>query len=140
MNLLEYMQQHEEEEITVLDDVYDMETYFDFSDKDSKDDWDKAMDKIAEHLEIVEEMTDREPHENPCVVVNMTEVMEKALESGLMDDLFISKNIDDVMCDMQNILAGYVSEKWLVDFADALDKAEAFQQEKECRTADVLEM
>lgn len=142
MNLFEYMQQHEEEEITVFDKDYDIETYFygDFYGDGfagTKDDWDRAMDKIAEHLEIVEELTNRD---RPCVVVNMTEVMEKSLESGTMDDLFISKNIDAVMGDMHNILAGYVSEEWLMDFADALDKADSFQQEKECRTAEALEI
>ena len=53
MNLLEYMKQHKEEEITVFDKDYDMETYFEYS-TDSKDNWEKAMDKIAEHLEVVE--------------------------------------------------------------------------------------
>lgn len=142
MNLLEYLKQYEEEEVTVFDKDYDMETYFEYSTDDSKDNWEKAMDKIAEHLEVVKEVAGRNrPYgDNPCVIVNMTEVMEKALESGLMDDLFISKNVGAVMSDMQNILAGYVSEEWLTDFADALDKAESFQQEKECRTADALEM
>lgn len=150
MNLLEYMQEHKEEEITVFDKDYDMETYFEYSADDSKNNWDKAIDKIAEHLEVVEEVADenRPYGDNPCVVVNMTEVMERSLESGVMDDLFISKNIGAVMSDMHNILSwirkkgngGYVSEEWIMDFVDALDKAESFQQEKESKTADVLEI
>ena len=58
--------------------------------------------------------------DNPCVIVNMTEVMERNLESGVMDDLFYNKNIDAVMSEMDLILAGYVSEEWLMDFAEAL--------------------
>ena len=121
MNLLEYMKQHKAEEITVFDKDYDMETYFEYS-TDSKDNWEKAMDKIAEHLEVVEEVTGRNrPYgDNPCVIVNMTEVMERNLESGVMDDLFYNKNIDAVMSEMDLILAGYVSEEWLMDFAEAL--------------------
>lgn len=142
MNLLEYLKQHENEEVAVFDKDYDMETYFEYSDKDSKDNWNRAMDRIAEHLEVTEEMDEnkRVYEEVPCVIVNMMEVMEQSIETGVMDDLFISKNIGAVMNDMPNILAGYVSEEWLMDFADALDKAESFQQEKKSRTAEALEM
>ncbi|MCM1220350.1 MAG: hypothetical protein NC548_38290 [Lachnospiraceae bacterium] len=54
--------------------------------------------------------------------MNLSEVLEKSLKIGAMDDLFISKNIDVVMSEMDLILAGNVSEKWLADFAEALHK------------------
>lgn len=124
MNLLEFLKQYEEdEEITVFDKEYDLEIYFygkGDSDKTQElKEWQKAYDKIAECLDVVEELTDRDC---PTVVVNLSEVLEKSLKSDAMDDLFISKNIDVVMSEMDLILAGNVSEKWLADFAKALYK------------------
>lgn len=119
MNLLEFMKQCEEdEEITAFDKDYDLEIYF-YGGKyiDKADNWEKSMNKIAECLTVVEELTGRD---YPTVVVNLSEMLEKSLENGAMDDLFYSKNIDVVMSEMDLILAGYVSEEWLVDFAEAL--------------------
>lgn len=137
MNLLEYMQEHKEEEITVFDKDYDIETYF-YGEgfNNTKDDWDKAIDKIAECLEVAEEVANKN---RPCVVVNLSEVLEERLKSGVMDDLFNTRNIDAVMCDIESIFSGNVSEEWLTDFAEAF-QAESCHQEKESRTADVLEM
>lgn len=119
MNLLEFMKQCEEgEEIIVFDKDYDIEIYF-YGGKytDKVDNWEKSMNKIAECLTVIEELTDRD---HLTVVVNLSEILEKSLESGKMDELFYSKNIDVVMSEMDIILAGNVSEKWLADFAESL--------------------
>lgn len=142
MNLLEYMKQCEEdEEITVFDKDYDIELYFygkgDNDEVREAEEWEKAYDKIAECLEVVEELTDRD---SPTVAVNLLEVIERSLKSGAMDDLFIFKNIDAVMGEMDLIFAGNVSEEWFVNFADAICRTESMRQEKEGRTAEALEM
>lgn len=119
MNLLEFMKQCEEgEEIIVFDKDYEIEIYF-YGGKytDKVDNWEKSMNKIAECLTVIEELTDRD---RLTVVVNLSEILEKSLESGTMDELFYSKNIDVVMSEMDIILAGNVSEKWLADFAESL--------------------
>lgn len=119
MNLLEFMKQCEEgEEIIVFDKDYDIEIYF-YGEKytDKVANWEKSMNKIAECLTVIEELTDRY---RLTVVVNLSEILEKSLESGTMDELFYSKNIDVVMSEMDIILAGNVSEKWLADFAESL--------------------
>lgn len=119
MNLLEFIKQCEEgEEIIVFDKDYDIEIYF-YGGKytDKVDNWEKSMNKIAECLTVIEELTDRD---HLTVVVNLSEILEKSLESGKMYELFYSKNIDVVMSEMDIILAGNVSEKWLADFAESL--------------------
>ena len=111
MTLYEYIQTHDEEEVTVFDADYDMETYF-FKDV-SDDEWDKNMTELAKLLEVVEE------HESG-VSVNLNALIEKLDRAGKIDELFTVSDIDDIMYSMTDILAGYASEKWLARFVQAL--------------------
>lgn len=112
MKLIDVINKHEDgDEITVWDNTYDMETYFYKNDNES--DWDKAMNKIASVLYVVEERDDG-------VVVDLYNLIEKHLHK--IQDLFYCNDIDFIMNDMANIFAGHVSEKWMNKFADVLLK------------------
>lgn len=54
------------------------------------------------------------------VIVNFTEVVERNINKLKKADLFICCDIDFIMNDMENILAGNVSEEWLKEFIEAL--------------------
>lgn len=109
MTLYEYIQTHTDDEVTVFDDVYDMETYFY---KDTADDeWDKAMTELSKLLTVVSTS-------NYGVTVNLSNLIESKLDK--FGDLFIVNEIDDIMSGMDLILAGNVSEKWLTRFVQAL--------------------
>ena len=113
MTLYDYLKLYEEDtELTVWDSVYDMETYF-YNTTDDGDLWTKTMMELSKLLTITEIKADG-------VIVNLTEVVETNMEKLKEADLFISYDIDDIMCDMDNILAGYVSEKWLETFVKAM--------------------
>lgn len=127
MTLLEYMNQHPEEEIAVHDKDYEMESYFYGDDPTmSKDDWDKAKDKLASLLEVEEIET--EPPGGGLyvagVTVNLSEVIERNLEALKETELFIVPELDNIMDDMQNILSGHVSEEWMTEFASCLEAGE----------------
>jgi hypothetical protein len=93
------------EEYAVSDNAYDSEYYFYFS--DNEDQWDIAM------MELAKKLTMTGDHE-----VNLSELIENKI--NLLGDLFIDCDIDSIMDDMENILSGNVSEKWLTDFVDIL--------------------
>lgn len=109
MTLYEYIQDCKDDEITVFDADYDMETYF--YKTDDADEWDKAMMDLAKVFEVTESMKNK-------VTVNMADVIESKLY--MMNDLFYECDIDSIMADIESILAGNVPESWLVDFAKAL--------------------
>lgn len=98
------------DEITVWDKDYDIEVYFDNYGDDA---WAQAMLKFADKLDIVEFTEDG-------VVVNMSDVIESNIDNPAFEDLFIDVDVDAIMDDMENILAGYVSEAWLTKFANCL--------------------
>lgn len=112
MTLFEYLEQTTDWEVTVWDNDYDIETYFYKEDGDA---WDKAKNDFAKLLTITS-------FGNDGVIVNMTEVIENKLPELKKSDLFIRCNIDAIMDDIENILAGYVSESWLEKFVEALSK------------------
>lgn len=120
MTLLEYMNQHADEEIAVHDTEYEMESYF--YGGEPHDEWDKAMQKIAGLLEIREEETEApNAFYVKGVTVNLSEMIEKNLSQEKAEDLFKRPDIDSIMQDMMNILSGHVPEQWFVDFADAFE-------------------
>ena len=114
MNLLEFITKHENEEITVWDKDYDMETYF-YTNEET-DYWDKAINKIASKLEVIEY-----DDEEFTATVNLYEIIEKNIDNFKQAELFCSYDIEDIMEDMESIFAGGVTEKWLVKFADAIE-------------------
>lgn len=111
MTLGEYIRQTDYgSEITVWDKDYDIEVYFD---NYGDDEWSKAMMTLADKLDIVK-------FGNDGVVVNMSDVIERNIDNPAFEDLFIDVDVDAIMDDMMNILAGYVSEAWLTKFANCL--------------------
>ena len=106
-------------EFAVIDNVYDVETYFYDSILHPDDDWDKAMATIAKKLTVIRELPSTESgYDYDKVIVNLSEVIEKALP--YTKELFIDNEIDPIMDDIENILSGCVSERWLMDFAKVL--------------------
>jgi len=110
MTLHEYLQNTSDWEITVWDRDYDIETYFY---KDNEDAWDKAMHEFAKLLTITNFSSDG-------VTVNMAEVIKSKLPELKKADLFFRCNLTAIMDDIDNILAGYVSEEWLTKFVNVL--------------------
>ena len=112
MKLYDYLVTLEEgTELTVWDKEYDIESYF-YNDE-ADDDWQTSMLELAKLLDVIEV-------KEYGVVVNLSEVIEKKLNELKEADLFIKCNIDSIMNDIQNILAGYVSEEWFKEFVDVL--------------------
>lgn len=115
MTLYEYLEQTTDWEVTVWDKDYDIETYF--YKTDGKDKWDKAMNDLAKLLTISRFSKDG-------LVVNLAEIIEKKLPQLEKADLFIKCKIEPIMNDIDNILAGNVSESWLEKFVEALSRKE----------------
>lgn len=115
MTLYEYLEQTTDWEVTVWDKDYDIETYF--YKTDGKDRWDKAMNGLAKLLTISR-------FSKEGLVVNLAEVIEKKIPQLKEADLFIVCKIDPIMNDIDNILAGYVSESWLEKFVEVLSKGD----------------
>ena len=112
MKLYDYIKlMPEGEELTVWDKDYDMETYFYGGKPDDK--WDKAMSDLSKLLTI-------EEIRNNGITVNLSEIIENKLENLNKADLFIGCDIDSIMDDIDNILAGNVSENWMEQFVAAL--------------------
>ena len=112
MKLYEYLDlMPEGEELTVWDKDYDMEVYF-YGGKPA-DKWDKVMSNLSKMLTI-------EEIKNNGVTVNLSQIIENKLDSLDKADLFIRCDIDSIMDDIDNILAGNVSENWMGQFVAAL--------------------
>lgn len=114
MTLLEYLnKQPEGEEVTVCDDVYDMETYF-YANHDSADldEWDSLMNRLANVVEVLDI--------GPSVVVNFWDVIDKHRDALLREGAEAST--EDIMEDLDRILAGNVSERWFEKFVKILEQ------------------
>ena len=109
MTLYEYLQTYDNDELTVFDADYDMETYF--YKELSGDEWDNAMRDLSKLLEVVSTS-------EYGVTVNLSRLIESKIDK--LDDLFNVCDIDDIMGSMDLILAGNVSERWLTRFVTAL--------------------
>ena len=114
MTLYEYLKSTEEgTEVTVWDEVYDMESYF-YNDEDLKDKWQTAMLNLAKKLEVVKV-------HNKGVEVNLSEVIELNIENLKETNLFKICTVDAIMDNIMIILSGYVSEEWMEKFVETLD-------------------
>lgn len=112
MKLYEYLDlMPDGEELTVWDKDYDMETYFYGGKPDDK--WDKAMSDLSKLLTI-------EEIKNDGVTVNLSDIIESKIDKLDKANLFIECDIDSIMDDIDNILAGNVSEEWMEEFVVAL--------------------
>lgn len=102
--------------LTLVDTDYDIEFYVN---NDNDDAWDKAIIKICEILEVTR-IFDRT--DTIVFAVNLSEAIKTALKKDMRtaEELFINTDFDDIIDDMENILAGNVGEKWLTMFAEWL--------------------
>lgn len=112
MTLYDYLKlMPKTEELTVWDADYDLETYFYGAIPNDK--WSKSILELSKILTI-------ETIKSDGVIVNLTEVVERNINKLKKADLFIRCDIDSIMDDMDNILAGNVSGEWLREFVKAL--------------------
>lgn len=114
MTLLDFINRFSNgEEITVVDNIYDMETYFYAGTPSSK--WDKAIFDLASKLEVLSSSED-----SAWAEVNLSELIERNIDNPELSELFYDVDIDSIMDDIDNILAGAVSEEWLEKFVNCL--------------------
>ena len=115
MTLYEYLRDCKEDEVDITDQDYDVLIYFYYADEkeEEADSWNRAMMQIARKLEVVEF--------GNTVTVNLSEVIENNLDNKVFDDLFIHNDVNSIMYDIENILSGNVSEKWMEKFANSLE-------------------
>lgn len=112
MKLYDYLSlMTKDDELTVWDKDYDIEIYFYNSYNNDGDKWDEAIRELSKILTIVQ-------IKRNGVIVDLADVIEKKIDK--LAGLFISCNIDNIMDDIPNIMAGYVSEKWMCEFIDIL--------------------
>lgn len=106
-------------EFTVFDKDYDVEVYF--YHPDMEEPWDMAMDTIASKLNVIEYSEEDLMHNNPQVTVDLSDLIERNINNGAFERLFIHNTVDDIMNDIHAIFAGHVSEEWLTEFANSLE-------------------
>lgn len=112
MKLYDYIKLRENgAEITVYDKEYDMEVYF-YNDVPD-DDWNKAIEDLSKLLSVTKIIKD-------SVEVNFSELIESKMDSIKKADLFGDYDIDEIMENLNYIIAGNVSEKWMCKFVEVL--------------------
>lgn len=102
------------QEITVFDRDYEIEFYVEKEEPSKTDDWGRAMLDICKCLDVLKVL------KKDSVETNFSDVIYKNIDALYEADLFIACDVDSIMADMDNILAGYVSESWLVEFSKVL--------------------
>lgn len=115
MTLYDYIKKSNSWEITVWDDDYDVEVYFyKPDDYNNLDLWDKSMVELSKLLTI------SEFNENG-VSVNLSALIEKHLTALKEKEIFTPiSDIDEIMFEMNSIISGNVSDKWMWDFVSVL--------------------
>lgn len=105
-------------EMTVYDDIYDIETYFYASILSEDDIWDASMVKLSKLLNVTK------IHYGIGVEVSLSKLIESKIDEINNAKLFDSEmDIDYIMEEIDGILSGNVSEKWFVEFVDILGGA-----------------
>ena len=114
MKLYDYLKNvSESEEITVWDKEYDMETYF-YGGK-PKQKWDTSMCNLSKLLTVTE-------IKKNGITVNFSEVIENKISELEEAGLFNNCDIESIMEEIEDIMAGYVSERWMEKFVEVLSK------------------
>ena len=103
------------DEFIVWDMDYDLEIYFHSNILNPKDSWDKSMGILAKKLTVKDVKGGM-----GGVVVNLSQLIERNINKPVMAQLFNTVNIDAIMYDIPNVIAGYVGEKWLETFVNSL--------------------
>lgn len=113
MTLYEYLKSRPEgSEITAYDKEYDMESYF-YNDAPD-DEWSLAMEDLTKLVTVTNIDTDN------IVEVDFSGLIEQKLNNIKKAGLFITDDVDAIMGCLHEVLSGYVSEKWLRKFVEAL--------------------
>ena len=125
MKLYDLLKENPDEEITVWDENYDLETYFyggfiELDDKEN-DEWNTAMYKLAKKLELIRAEI---KYGRICATVNLSQIIKNNLDKLKEANLFVYCDVDIIMHKMPNILAGSVSAKWLENFVNALSRTD----------------
>lgn len=111
---------NKDDEVTVWDTDWDMETYFFGTEYNgTEDDWDKSMFEFSKLLDVTEYS-----EEERSATVDMSGLIERNMDALEKSNLFTDCDMESIMCDMPEILAGQVSEKWLKKFVDVLKDGE----------------
>lgn len=115
MTLYDYIKKSTDLEITVWDDVYDVEVYFyKPDDYDKLDLWDKSVLELSKLLEIIE-------INSSGVTVKLSKLIEDNIDKINSNDFFqVEMDVDDIMDCMNSIISGNVSEEWMSDFVNVL--------------------
>ena len=105
-------------EMEVTDADYDILTYFYSAKEGTPDIWDDAMVRLAKLLKVTRILYGYR------IEVNLGHVIESKLSELEVADLFIECDMESIMDDIDNILAGYVSESWMQKFVTILEGKE----------------
>lgn len=119
MTLYDYIKKSTDWEITVWDDVYDVEVYFyKPDDYNNLDLWDKSMIELSKLLTI-------STFNENGVSVNLSSLIEKHLTILKEKEIFtLISDIDEIMFEINSIISGNVPDKWMWDFVSVLIREE----------------
>lgn len=120
MTIYQYAEQFHRfgDEIPVADNVYDV-LFYAYPEKDGAEDEDlffRASDKLYKIFEIVDITSDGTVI---CDLTSMIRLHQPQLEAA---HLFRDSSVGAIMEDMHAIMAGYVSEDWMDEFATILSE------------------
>lgn len=117
-------------ELTIWDqDVFTEFYMYPESEVNEKDSWEKSMELIAKSLEVI-----KGTHEG--ITCNVRDVIAKAKAFGFLDGICKkSAEAEDIVEDMNAIMAGNVSEEWMAKFAEALYSASMVPMEEICMSS-----
>ena len=113
MTLYEYLKSREDgAEITAYDKEYDMVSYFYNDVPDDK--WSLTMEDLTKLVTVTNIDVDN------IVEVDFSGLIERKMHNITEAGLFITNDVESVMMNLHEILAGHVSSTWLRKFVEAL--------------------
>lgn len=115
MTLYNFIRQTEDGEEIIVNDINYLTTEAYFYNDEAEDVWQTDMLNLAKLLTVIRS-------NKTYVTVDFSDLITKKLDKLKATNLFIKCNVDAIMDDMSNILAGYVSEEWLTRFVETLKK------------------
>ena len=120
MTLYDFLQKNKHKDITVFDNAYDTESYWNYCtmNERKKDSWDNSLMELAKKLNVV--VVENQDDYSASVTCDISDLIERNMKNIAGTDLFIKNNIDAIMWDFDNIIGGYVSESWFDKFVGIL--------------------
>lgn len=107
-------------EITVIDDTYDVEMYFYGGHPDYTDKFEVSTYKLANLLDVVK--IDVTYDKQILVTVNLYELITEHAKELEKSELFRRSDIESIMDSMHAIISGYVDDEWMGKFVAILEK------------------